>query len=184
MKISYVVAGAFSFFLISNSVMAQTQRQNAESYSGAQAVAIAGGGGGSGEGGRWIRQRVDNNPDISLGGSVPTAPCVVTQGAGGSGGGVGIVFNLGLTEEECMKLRRIEMARVLEGGNPIIAREMACDAFRDYREARARVGRPCQVDEAATPRQQVSAPVAASPRVPERPRPAYCRPGVANSECN
>lgn len=176
MRFSIFTGGLFAIImLLSSPVMAQNQRSVTQS--GAQAVAIAGGG--SGSDGRWIRQRVDNNPDISLGGSVPTAPCVIPSGGGGSGGGVGIVLNLGLTEEECMKLRRIEMARVLEGGNPIIAREMACSAFRDYREARARVGRPCMADITE------SVPVTATP-VSNRnsPRPSYCRPGVANSECN
>lgn len=181
MKISLLAGGLFAaVMLLSSPVMAQSQRSVTQS--GAQAVAIAGGGG-VGSDGRWIRQRIDNNPDISLGGSVPTAPCVIPSGGGGSGGGVGIVLNLGLTEEECMKLRRIEMARVLEGGNPVIAREMACDAFRDYREARARVGRPCLSDTPVeVPVASQAVPVAVP--VTNRTRPSYCRPGVANSECN
>jgi hypothetical protein len=159
-----------------SAVMAQTT--NSEILSANQAIAIAGGG--SGYTGGTQRNRIINNPDVAVGSAISTANCIIAVGGGGSGGGVGLVIQFGMRDDECMVLRRAEAARTLGGNGEAI--EIMCDGIPQYRQMRARVGRPCMVDQAPPPMapaynagapvaQQVSAPPA---QQAARVRPDWC----------
>lgn len=133
--------------LILMSCSAYAQNMRSENLTASQAIAIAGGSSGYPTG--TIRQRIDNNPDVAVGSAISTAQCIIAVGGGGSGGGVGLVIQFGMRDDECIVLRRAEAARALGGNTDAI--EIMCDGIRQYRQMRARVGRPCMADQTSSP---------------------------------
>jgi hypothetical protein len=62
------------------------------------------------------RAYIQNTPDVSLFTAQPTAPCIVTGGAAGSGPGLSLAINGGLKDDTCSVLE----IRRLAGDNPAI----------------------------------------------------------------
>ena len=78
-------------------------------------------------------QRIANTPDIGVFAPAPTAPCIVTWGAGGSGPGLGLGLS-GWKEDEGCTVREI---RRIAADNPAIvnaADEYLLDAINERRE--------------------------------------------------
>lgn len=137
----------------------------------------------------------------SLGGiaNYPTAECLRTYGVGGSGPGASGLLSISLADEHCRVLARAAMLDRL--GHRAAAKEALCDRS-EFREVFKRTGEPCAADRpqqpvtAARPMEEVFAgqlglqdrwqqpaqPPQAAMAAP-RPRPAYCRPEIANDEC-
>lgn len=121
---------------------------------------------------------VRNVPDVYAPGiSGGTNPCTNSLTGGGAVAGFGVSLGGSWSDQDCE--RRNLSALLYNQGQADMALEVLCETTA-VRQARLRLGRPCAAD-----RPQV---VAASPvpvqTAPERIRPAYCRPGIANSECN
>ncbi len=146
------IVGGLSLFLWGliaygcSSAMAQSM--TSENLTASQAIAIAGGNGGAPASGTQ-RLRTINNPDVVVGSAISTAQCIIAVGGGGSGGGIGLVIQFGMRDDECIVLRRAEAARTLGGNGEAI--EIMCDGISQYREMRRRVGRPCMADQTLPP---------------------------------
>lgn len=78
-------------------------------------------------------------PNIS-----PTAVCSGAAGIGATGRSFGFSFGTSFTEENCMLLEQVRIVSTTLGDRAA-AEELMCGVER-YREARARMGRPCLVD--------------------------------------
>ena len=142
-------ASLFLWGVLAVTCEATAQTVQSENLTASQAIAIAGGGNGQVYYGRTLRNRVINNPDVAMGSAISTAQCIIAVGAGGSGGGIGLVIQFGMRDDECIVLRRAEAARTLGGNGEAI--EIMCDGISQYREMRRRVGRPCMADQAPPP---------------------------------
>lgn len=182
-RLMLLTAGA----LVALASAAQSQTVRSGSQSGAQAIAIIDGYGAGAPAGGTTRNRVINNPDLGSFATVPTAPCIVPTGGSGSGGGIGLSLLFGLSDDECKKMRQVEMARVLGGGNSeqglYEGGEMACRLFEEYRAMRASVGRPCVADIPAGTPPVASVALTQAPRT----KPDWCytrdRSVLARPEC-
>ena len=155
------------------------QSMTSENLTASQAIAIAGGNGGAPASGTQ-RLRTINNPDVVVGSAISTAQCIIAVGGGGSGGGVGLVIQFGMRDDECIVLRRADAARAMGGVGEAI--EIMCDGIPQYRAMRLRVGRPCMQDQtppAVAPPYSPGTPIAqpvAQPVVAVAPpvRPDWC----------
>lgn len=160
-----VAVGAFA-------LPAAAQTQRSDTASAAQAIAIAGGGGGAAQ----RTQRVVTVPGVVPPSFYGANPCSNSASVGGAVMGFGFGGGGQWTEREC---RDQEWFRFLHmAGDGDVARAFVCARYDDLRAAYRAAGRPCPQDVAA-PVAQAPAP----PAAPSRARPAYCRPGIANSEC-
>ncbi len=159
---------------------AMAQPMTSENLTASQAIAIAGGNGGAPASGTQ-RLRTINNPDVVVGSAISTAQCIIAVGGGGSGGGIGLVIQFGMRDDECIVLRRADAARAMGGVGEAI--EIMCDGIPQYRAMRLRVGRPCMQDQtppAVAPPYHLGAPMAVQVA---QPQPVAISPPVRPDWC-
>lgn len=72
----------------------------------------------------------------------PTTVCAGTTAAGAQGAAFGISFGTSWTDANCMLLEQVRTTSVILNDKETAA-EMMCGGVDAYREARARVGKPC-----------------------------------------
>lgn len=143
---------------------------------GGNATVTVQGGGGGVNGNVPSNYTIRNTPDVYAPGiSGGTNPCTNSLSGGGAVAGFGLSLGGSWSDQDCE--RRNLSALLHNQGQTELAQEVLCETTA-VRQARMRIGQPCAADRQAPQ-------VAQAPVIPatQRVRPAYCRPGIANSEC-